>query len=205
MELFIFPYNGNAIEAVECLGDNVVLLGFIDDVVEKQGKNKFGHMVYPRTILEKYPKAKVLAVPGSPSSYLTRSKAIASLELDINRFATIIHPKASVSKHAQIGSNCLVMAGAVITSNAIVGNHVCVLPNSVIHHDAVVGNYCLIGSNVTVAGGTVVGDNCYIGSGSSLINGITIGENTLIGMGSNVIKSVLSNQKIAGNPAKSLA
>lgn len=204
MQLFLFPYNGNAIEAVECLPEGIQLLGFIDDVAEKQGKNSAGIMVYPRSILAEYPNAKVLAMPGSPSSYLSRANAIASLGLDEDRFATVIHPKANVAKTVAIGKNCLVMAGVVITSNAIVGNHVCVLPNSVIHHDSVIGNYCLIGSNVTVAGGTKIGDNCYVGSGSSIINGISIGNNTLIGMGSNVLKSAPANAKLAGNPAKQL-
>lgn len=204
MDLFLFPYNGNAIEAVECLPDGIRLLGFIDDVIEKQGKNSAGIMVYPRTILADYPNAKVLAVPGSPTSYLSRANAIASLQLHEDRFATIIHPKANVAKTVSIGKNCLVMAGVVITSNAIIGDHVCILPNSVIHHDSIVGNYCLIGSNVTVAGGTTVGNNCYVGSGSSIINGIRIGDNTLVGMGSNVLKSAPANAKLAGNPAKQL-
>lgn len=202
--LFIFPFNGNGLEALDCLGDGFELIGFIDDIAEKQGQNKFGQMVYPRSQLLKMPEALVLAVPGSPSSFKARKKIIDDLLIVPERFATVIHPKASVSPLAKIGKNVLIMAGVVITSNVIIEDHVCILPNTVIHHDTVVGKYTLIGSNVTIAGNVSIDENCYIGSGSKIINGVTIGAFTLIGLGTSVIKSLPSNVKVVGNPARIL-
>jgi sugar O-acyltransferase (sialic acid O-acetyltransferase NeuD family) len=201
-QLLIFPYNGNGLEALNSLGNNFEFIGFIDDTPEKQGKNKLGFEVFGRDIMQKYPKAKILAVPGSPTSYTVRKDIIAKLNVPENRFATVIDPKATVSPLAKIGYNVLIMPGVVITSNAVIGNHVCILPNSVIHHDSSVGDYTLIGSNVTVAGHTLIGQNCYIGSGTSIINGISVGNGTLIGMGSNVIKTLPENVKAVGNPSK---
>jgi sugar O-acyltransferase (sialic acid O-acetyltransferase NeuD family) len=203
-QLIIFPFNGNGLEALDCIGGQFALIGFADDTPEKQGKHASGFTVYPRDVCAKYPEAQVLAVPGSPTSFRERGKLIASLGLAAERFATVIHPSASVSPNARIGRNVLIMAGAVITGNAVIGDHVCILPNSVIHHDCRIGNYCLIGSNVTVAGYTVVEENCYIGSGSSIINNITIGNGTLVGMASNVIKDIPPASKVAGNPARQL-
>lgn len=203
--LFIFPFNGNGLEALACVDENQFnFIGFIDDTLEKQGKNKLGFTVYSRDILNLYPDFKILAVPGSPTSYKLRKKIIDELNISTEKFATVIHPNATVSKFAGIGHNTLIMSGVVITSNAKIGNHVCILPNSVIHHDSVIRDYTLIGSNVCIAGNTIVGNNCYVGSGTNIINGITIGDNTLIGLGSNVIKSVETNLKIAGNPARKI-
>jgi len=203
IKLLIFPFNGNAIEALDCIDANVYDVdGFIDDDVTKQGQHHFGFHVYDRTILDKNYNSKILAVPGSPLTYLNRSKIIASLNVQRERFTTIIHPSAKISKQAKIGFNCLIMAGTVVTSNAIIGNHVCILPNSVIHHDSIIGNYTLIGSNVTIAGDTIIGDNCYLGSGSSIINNINVGNNSLIGMGTNVIKNIPKNSKVVGNPGR---
>jgi sugar O-acyltransferase (sialic acid O-acetyltransferase NeuD family) len=202
--LLIFPFNGNALEAIDCINGQYELIGFIDDTKEKQGQTKYGYTVFDRTALEKYKDAKVLAVPGSPVSYKKRGEHIASLGISKDRMATVVHPKASIGKHVKLGANCLIMAGVVITSNAKVGDHVCILPNTVIHHDAVIGDYTLIGCNVAIAGGTTIERNCYIGSGTNIMNGITIGEKTLIGLGSNVLKSVTANSKIAGNPAKEI-
>jgi sugar O-acyltransferase (sialic acid O-acetyltransferase NeuD family) len=203
-QLLIFPFNGNALEAMDCIEGQYELIGFIDDTKEKQGPTKYGYHVFDRSALNKYRDAKVLAVPGSPVSYKKRAEHILALGISKERMATVVHPKASIGKHVKLGSNCLIMSGVVITSNAKVGDSVCILPNTVIHHDAVIGDYTLIGSNVAIAGGTTVERNCYIGSGTNIMNGITIGEHTLIGLGSNVLKSVPADSKVAGNPAKEL-
>ena len=201
-KLLIFPYNGNGLEAVNCISSEFELIGFIDDTPEKQGKQKNGFTVYSRDALQKFQDALVLAVPGSSTSFPQRQSIIDSLNINKDRWATIIHPKASVSPLADIGYNTLIMAGAVITSNAVIGNHVCILPNSVIHHDCKIDDYCLIGSNIVIAGHVIINKNCYIGSGSNLINDIEIGETSLIGLGTNVIGSIPANSKAVGNPAK---
>jgi sugar O-acyltransferase (sialic acid O-acetyltransferase NeuD family) len=203
-KLFIFPFNGNGLEALDCIQNRFTFLGFIDDTLEKHGIHEFGFQVFGREILDKYPEAKILSVPGSPTSFNFRNKIIENLDIIPSKFATLIHPTAIISPYAKIGYNVLIMAGVVITANSIIGNHVCILPNTVVHHDSNVGDYTLIGSNVTIAGNTKIGKLCYVGSGTSVINGITVGDNSLIGIGSNVIKSVFSNSKMVGNPAKNL-
>jgi UDP-3-O-[3-hydroxymyristoyl] glucosamine N-acyltransferase len=200
-KLLIFPYNGNGLEAIDCLSDEYELIGFIDDQKEKQGLQANKLKVFSRDSIAHYPEAKILAVPGSPTTYLNRKKIIDSLGLPANRFATVIHKNASISSLATFGYNILIGAGVVITSNASIGNHVCILPNSVIHHHVEIADFCLVGANVTIAGGTKIGNNCYLGSGSSVINNIVIGQKSLVGLGSNVIKSLPSNSKAVGNPA----
>lgn len=203
-QLFIFPFNGNGLEALDCIGPDYQFMGFIDDTKEKQGKHAYGFSVYGREILAEYPDAKLLAVPGSPTSYPIRGKIIAELNADRNKFASVIHPKATVSPLAKIGNNVMIMAGVVITSNAVIEDHVCILPNTVIHHDVHVKEYTLIGANVSIAGSVKIEANCYIGSGSRLMNDISIGKGSLIGLGSNVIRSVNEHSKVAGNPARAL-
>ena len=200
--LLIFPCNGNAIEALDCLGDAHDLIGFIDDTAEKQGSGAHGYPVFGREALERYPAARLLAVPGGPSSYRSRREVIEGLGVRADRFTSVVHPAASVSPLALIGRNVLIMAGVVITSNGVIGDHVCILPNSVIHHDVLVGAWSLIGSGVTIAGGSEIGENCYVGSGSSIINGVRLGERVLVGLGSNVIRSVRPDARVVGNPAR---
>jgi len=203
--ILIFPCNGNGLEALDCLGSASGLIGFVDDTIEKQGTNVHGQAVHSRAAFDKWPNAMVLAVPGSPASYPMRRKVIEGLGIDASRFAQVVHPTARISPLASIGHNVLIMAGVVITSNAVIGNHVCVLPNTVVHHDARIGDWSLVGSNVTVAGNTVIGENCYIGSGSSLMNGLTIGDGALVGLGSTVVRNVEPTERVAGNPARSIA
>jgi sugar O-acyltransferase (sialic acid O-acetyltransferase NeuD family) len=204
VQLLIFPFNGNGIEALDCINGDKDFLGFIDDTKEKQGNNIQGFKVYDRSALTSFPDARILAVPGSPSSYPERKKIIDSLGVDRNRFISLVHPRANISARAEIGSNVLIMGGVWISAGARIGDHVCILPNSVIHHDSIIGEYTLVGSNVTVAGHTSVGRFCYIGSGTSIINNIEVGDYTLAGMGSNIIKSIKEHSRVVGNPARSI-
>jgi sugar O-acyltransferase (sialic acid O-acetyltransferase NeuD family) len=201
-KLVIFPFNGNGIEALDCISlDDYELLGFVDDDPKKMSEQ---FEIFSREILQDYKEIVVLAVPGSPASFRKRAEIINSLHIERSRYITAIHQKATIGRNVKIGVNCLIMAGVVLTSNAWLNDHVCVLPNSVIHHDAVVDDYTLIGSNVVVAGGTTIGKSCYVGSGTNIINGINIGNLSLIGLGSNILKSVTGNSKMVGNPARDL-
>ena len=203
--VLLFPCNGNAIEAIDCVQPHQTLIGFVDDTDSKQGTTVHGLPVFGRDALSRFADAKILAVPGSPASFRDRSRLITGLSIPRERFTNLVHPRASVSKLARLGTNCLFMSGVVITSNAVIGDHVCLLPNTVVHHDAVIGNWTLIGSNVTIAGSTHVGENCYIGSGTSIMNGLHVGDGSLVGLGSNVIRNAAAGSKLAGNPAKSIA
>jgi sugar O-acyltransferase (sialic acid O-acetyltransferase NeuD family) len=204
-ELLIFPCNGNALEALDCLGDAFRCVGFVDDTPAKQGTQVHGIPVLTRQALQDKPNAQVLAVPGGPASFRARRNVIEGLQIAENRFARVIHPRASVSPMAELGHNLLFMAGVVVTSNAKIGSHVCILPNTVVHHDAHVGDYSLVGSNVTIAGSTHIGANCYIGSGTSIMNGLRVGDGALVGLGSNVIRDIYPGVVVAGNPARKLA
>lgn len=201
-KLLIFPYNGNGIEALDCIDNSVYeFIGFIDDDDSKVNcPNPFP--VFKRNILDILKDVYVLAVPGSPTSYLQREEHIQSLSIGNSSLVSIVHPKASIGMNVKLGFNCLVMSGVVITSNAVIGNHVCILPNTVIHHDVIINDYTLIGSNVVIAGGSFVGKNCYIGSGTNILNGITIGNYSIVGLGTNLIRNLGDNSKVVGNPGR---
>ena len=205
--LLIFPCNGNAREAVDALGDAFHLLGFIDDEPVRSWPSAWGlgpWSVMDRSGLTRHPRAQVLAVPGSEKSYLQRRAVIEALGVSDDRWATVIHPRASVSPRAKIGRNVLVMAGAVICGDAVVGDHVVVLPQAVIHHDCQVGDFTLVCSGTVLAGGVQVGRNCYLGSRTSVRPSLRIGDRALTGMGSVVLRDVPESIWVAGTPARPL-
>ena len=120
-KLYIFPFNGNGIEALDCLNPaEYEFMGFIDDNEEKK-KAKNPWPVYGREILENENEAFVLAVPGSPLSYPQRASHIASLGLPEHRFATVIHPGAHIGENCYIGSGTNIINGIKIGARTLIG------------------------------------------------------------------------------------
>ncbi|MCI5137975.1 MAG: acetyltransferase [Candidatus Electrothrix sp. AR1] len=151
-----------------------------------------------------HPEAEILAVPGRPETYTRRKEIIDSLNLEVKRFATIVHPDVKIGIECSIGRNVLIMAYVVLTSNVTLGDHIVLLPPSIVSHGTVINDYTLVGSNVSISGNVIVGSNSYIGTGAKIIQEITIGEQALVGLGSVVIKTVRPRTTVAGNPAEEL-
>ena len=208
-KLILFPFGGNARESllsVFALNDIKVewdILGFIDDDQSRLGKECCGiNVLGGRELLNEFPDAFVLAVPGSPANYSRRKEVIGGLNLDESRFATIIHPSAGIARDAAIGCNTIIMSNVVVSCGVTIGSHCVILPNTVVSHDSIVGDYCCIGSNVSVSGSVHIGSNCYIGSGTKMREDIHIGAGTLIGLGSNVLADIPAGVIAVGSPAK---
>jgi sugar O-acyltransferase (sialic acid O-acetyltransferase NeuD family) len=139
---------------------------------------------------------------GNPTNYAQREHIITRTRIPIDRFATLIHPTASVSRTARIGRGVVVFQHVTVTSNVHIGHHVTILPNTVISHDGQIGDFTCVAGGVKVSGGVRVGRGCYLGTGCALIGGIDIGDGALVGMGSVVLRSVPAHTVVAGNPAR---
>jgi sugar O-acyltransferase (sialic acid O-acetyltransferase NeuD family) len=148
-----------------------------------------------------YPHCFFVNGIGSPQSFWRKREIIMKTGVPAERFETIIHPSASVSRFAQLGRGVVVLQHVTITSNVKIGDHVIILPNSVISHDDTIGNYSCIAGGVCISGGVQVGQSCYLGTNASLRGNVRIGDYTLIGMGSVVLNDVPGRSVLVGNPA----
>ena len=212
-EIVILGSNGNCVdifETIECINSHsgrkvYECRGFLDDNPSIQGQTLCGV-----TVLGSLAKAGTMGDCffvngiGSPANYIHKDAIIARTEIPLERFATLVHPSATVSKTAQIGRGTVVFGNVSITSNVRIGNHVVILPNSVISHNVVIDDYTCITGGVCISGGARVGRQCYLGTNISIIGNITIGDFCLIGMGSVVLEAVAENSVVVGNPAKFL-
>lgn len=210
-DIILFPFNGNAMEAVSVIEDinrmrgQWNILGFVDDDENKLGLTAAGYKVIGgREQLTSHSDAFVLAVPGRPETFVQRRSIIDSLGLNKERYARVVHPTACIGAACTLGYNVLIQPNVVLTFDVTLGNHVIILPNSVISHGTTIGDYTLVGSNVSLSGNSSVGRNCYIGTGSKVLQNVAIGEKTLVGIGAVVIRDVGPRSKVAGNPAREL-
>src|SRR4051812_25763213 len=95
-KLLIFPFNGNGIEALDCVDfEQYEFLGFIDDDLQKKSED---YEIFSRDIFRKYKDFFILAVPGSPSSFRKREEIINSLNVNNDRYVTVVHRSASIGR-----------------------------------------------------------------------------------------------------------
>lgn len=212
-KIIILGTGGNSIDIVDTINEInesapmplYECIGFLDD--DKAHRNKNIHGVKVRGCLEdakSFKDAYFINGIGNEKNYLHKETIIGKTNILLERFITIIHPTASVSRLSRLGKGIVVFQNATIASNAKIGNHAIILPNSIISHDVAIGDYTIVTGGVCISGGVIVGKCCYLGSNSSIIGGIKIGDYSLIGMGGVVLKNVGVNSVYVGNPAKFL-
>lgn len=211
--IVVLGTNGNCVDILETLesinsrqGSPIYeCRGFLDDNPSTHGKTIGGAKVLGSLIQAgEFADCQFVNGIGSPANYIHKDAIIGRTNIPLSKFATLIHPTASVSRSARIGRGTVIFENVTITSNVRIGNHVIILPNSIISHDVIIDDYTCITGGVCISGGTRVGRQCYLGANSSIINNITIGDFSLVGMGSVVLQAVAENSVVVGNPARFL-
>jgi sugar O-acyltransferase (sialic acid O-acetyltransferase NeuD family) len=212
-KVVIMGTSGNCIDMLDtiaCINDEAgesvyECAGFLDDNSATHGTTRHGVRVLgPLSHAAELRDCWFVNGIGSPATFTRKDAIIARAAVPPERFITLIHPSARISRTAQIGPGTVIFENVAVTSNVVIGSHVIILPNSVISHDAVVGDYTCITGGVCISGGTQVGRLCYLGTNCSIIGGITIGDYAMVGMGSVVLGPVAGNTVVVGNPARFL-
>ena len=208
-KIVILGTGGNCVDILDTLNDinrispTYECVGFLDDTPANWGKDLHGvRILGPLDSASKYADCFFVNGIGSPGNFWKKNAIISKTGVADDRFATIVHPTASVSRMATLGAGVVVFQNATITSKVRLGKHVIVLPNAVISHDNVIGDYTCITGGVCISGGVTIGHSCYIGTNSAVNGNVTIGDYCLVGMGSVVLKSVPANSVVVGAPAK---
>ena len=131
-----------------------------------------------------------------------RARLRTQLEARKATLVTLIHPRASVSETAKLGTGCFIAAGAIICPSAALGSGVVLNTGAQIDHDCRIGNDCHIAPGAVLAGNVIVGDGCFISSGAILAPNIEVGAKSIVGAGSVVLKNIGPGEKVLGNPAR---
>jgi len=118
------------------------------------------------------------------------------------RFATAIHPAATVAADVEIGEGTVVMAGAVINPGCRIGRHCIVNTGACLDHESTMGDFSSLAPGVVTGGNVLIGEGAAIGLGASIIHGISIGRETVIGAGAVVVKDIPANVVAMGVPTR---
>ncbi|MDC0434876.1 acetyltransferase [bacterium] len=141
---------------------------------------------------------QVIVGIGDNTMRLTHHKKFKALGWTM---ATVVHPSATISPHANVCSGSIVMAGVVINVGAFVDEACIVNTCASIDHDCHLGQGVHISPGAVLAGTVMVGSRAWIGAGSVVINNINIGDDAILGAGSTAIRDIASDSVAVGSPA----
>ncbi len=202
-KLLLWGAGGHAMVAAEIasLTESFSLVGFIDDT-KASGDSLLGVPVYQTLFVAKEAQPDcchlLVAIGDCNNRMLLANKAIQSGY----HLATLIHPRAVVSKTADLGCGTLIAAGAVVGTNARVGQNVIINTCASVDHDCVVSDGVHISPGVRLAGRVRVGRGTWIGIGAAVIDGMEVGEGAIVGAGAVVVSSIPDSVVVVGVPAR---
>lgn len=112
---------------------------------------------------------------------------------------TTIHPTALVEPGAQLGADCEIMAGAVVTRHCVLGDRVVVHPYAIVGGDpqylkfdrasatgvrigagTVLREHVTINRSIHVGGATVIGENCFFMAASHAGHDCEVGSSVVL-------------------------
>lgn len=180
-------------------------IGVLDDNAVRHGDNLDGvPVIGPTERVHDFPDAAVVPCLASPKRPATRLRVAERLGLLSDRWATVVHPAASIAPGTALGEGSIVLAGVVVTAPITIGAHLVAMPHVLLTHDDELGRGVTLAGRATLAGGVHVGDGAYIGQGALVRENLTIGADAVIGMGSVVLADVPDGQTWVGSPARKL-
>jgi sugar O-acyltransferase (sialic acid O-acetyltransferase NeuD family) len=113
-----------------------------------------------------------------------RKKLFALLEKYHARIATVISPRAYVSKYATIGRGTIVMHDALVNASVSIGKNCIINTKALIEHDATIEDFCHISTAAVINGGVHITEGTFFGSNAVSKEYISTRTNDFIKAGS---------------------
>jgi sugar O-acyltransferase (sialic acid O-acetyltransferase NeuD family) len=114
----------------------------------------------------------------------------------------VVHRTSVISRTADLGLACQVMAAVNIGPGARIGQHVIINSGANVDHDCVIGDCSHLGPNAALAGEVTVGENVFIGTNATVLPRINIGSGSTVGAGAVVTRDIPPNSVAIGVPAR---
>jgi len=195
-------------EAAISIPERWNVLGFVDN--NKNSSNHTGYNQLKRLgtdndillIMKKFPKAKFILAIGD---VITRKKIVKRLNLNEDKWATVVHASAEISPSVTLSHGTVVLSRAVIQASSIAGEHVIINSGAIIEHDVKIGSFVHASPGVVVGGGCKIGRLSFVGLGSRIRDHIVIGSKVTVGAGSVVVSDIPDNETAVGIPATRLS
>jgi len=181
------------------------LIGFIDDALDKENKNKYGKVLGNIDFLNKY--SDDLAVVISISNPQLINELVSKIKNPQIYFPNLIAPNVNFFDFEtfNVGKGNVIFFGCRISCDVKIGNFNLFNGQVALGHDVSIGDFNVLGPSARISGNTSVGNLNFFGLQSIVLQGLKIGNNTRIGVNSSVIKNTENDFLYFGNPAKRIS
>lgn len=162
----------SVVEAAELSGQFEVV-GFLDDALQANKLVLGVPVLGPVATMSKHQAVADQAIVAVGNNAV-REKLMMQLKVVGFTWATVVHPRATVSPTSVIGAGVAVMAGAIVGTEASLGAGAIVNCGAVVDHHATVEDYGHLGVNASMAGGTLLGRGAWMQAGAALGYGVAV-------------------------------
>lgn len=196
----------SVLEAIRS-GERFQAVALVDDDPSRAGGSVVGVAVHDHVAMARFRAEGVrhafVGVGGTRDSG-PRRRAFGRLRDAGFELPEIVHPAASVSEWARLGTGAQVLAAAVVSAEAEIGDGAIVNTGAIVEHDCRIGEHTHVAPGARLAGLVSVGADAHVGIGAVVIEGVRIGAGALVAAGAVVVRDVGDGERVAGVPARPL-
>lgn len=143
------------------------------------------------------------AAVGLGNSARSRRAELFALALDAKiPLPALVHPRAAVSRSAQVHDGAVVLAGCVIGAGVRVGANAVLYSAVVAEHGCTIGEHAYLSPGVILSGAVRIESHAFLGAGAVVLPGVTIGRAATVGAGAVVVRDVPDGATVVGVPAR---
>jgi sugar O-acyltransferase (sialic acid O-acetyltransferase NeuD family) len=190
------------VDALNDDGANINLLGVLDDGREPGSEHVGLEVIGGLADCHRFASARFVSTIHNERDYSRHPEIIARLGLAPERFATLIHPRAGVSRRATIGHGVCICDGASVAGGVTIGDHAFLGARAVVGHNTTVEDHVVLAAGALLGGVVHAQRACYVGSAAAVRPNVTIGREALVGLGAIVVRDVPESFVVVGNPAR---
>jgi sugar O-acyltransferase (sialic acid O-acetyltransferase NeuD family) len=187
------------LEAQRVAGDDVHVIGFVDDDPELLGRHRLG-----RPILGSLADITRLGHDGVVLAVGDNSRR-ACLDEDMRRagqrFVIAKHPSALLASDTSVGDGSMICARVVVGCCSRVGRGVILNTACTVDHHARLDDFVHVAPGVHIGGDVSIGSRSMLGIGAIVLPGVSIGCDAIVGAGAVVTRDVPAGTTVVGVPA----